>query len=129
MRRLSRAPAYLRPWVAMVAAYAVGLQLLFTGVVASHMVAGAPMSADPFVTCLGGGDSGVGDQDRSGRPVHQPSCVLCAVTVTSPATLSAVAIGILQPDRDISDQWPVLLAAVAAKHRTPKLSQAPPQNA
>jgi hypothetical protein len=113
----------------MVAAYAVALQLVLTGVVASHMVAGAPMSADPFVTCLGGVDSGVGDQDRSDGPVHQPACVLCAVTIASPATLSPVAIGILQPDRDIFDQWPVLPAAVAAKHRTPKLSQGPPQNA
>jgi hypothetical protein len=113
----------------MVAAYAVGLQLLFTGVAASHMVAGAPMSEDPFVTCLGGGDSGVADHDRPGRPVHQPSCVLCAVTMASPATLPAAAIGILQPIRDISDQWPVLPVVVAAKQRTPKLSQAPPQNA
>jgi hypothetical protein len=112
----------------MVAAYAVGLQLLFTGAVASHMAVGAPMSADPFATCLGGGDGGTGDHDRSGRPVHQPSCVLCAVTMASPATLPAVAIGILQPSLDISDPWPVLPAAVAAKQRTPKLSQAPPQN-
>jgi hypothetical protein len=129
VQRLSRAQACVRPWVAMVAAYAVGLQLLFTGVVASHMVAGAPMSADPFVTCLGGGDSGVGDHDRSGRPVHRPSCVLCAVAMSAPATLPAVAIGVLQPNRNISDPWPVLSAAVTAKHRTPKLSQAPPQNA
>ena len=113
----------------MVAAYAMGLQLLFTGLTASHMVAGAPMSADPFVTCLGGGDSGLGDHERSGGPVHRPSCVLCAVTIASPATLPAVAIGILQPVRSISEQWPVLPATVAAKQRTPKLSQAPPQNA
>jgi hypothetical protein len=42
--------AQLRPWVAMVAAYAVVLQMLFAGIaVASVTAAAAGSSGDPFV--------------------------------------------------------------------------------
>ena len=124
MPKLSRAHARVRPWIAVIAAYAVGLQLLLTGLVASHMAAGAPMSAE---TCLGS-DKG-GDNQGSGQPVDRASCVLCVATIASPAILSAVAIEIPRQDADTSGRWAVLPAAGAMKHRTPRLSQAPPQYA
>jgi hypothetical protein len=124
---LSRARPRVRPWMAVIAAYAVGLQLLLTGVVASHMAVGAPMAADAFVTCLGS-DEGDG-HERSDQPLQLASCVLCVATIASPAILSAGAIEIPRPDGDISRRWPVRPAAIANKHRTPRLSQAPPQYA
>ena len=68
-----------RPWIAIAAAYAVALQMVFGGL----GVASSAGSADTFsIICQNGGHSG--NEDGGGSlPVHQSPCVLCAVAHVS----------------------------------------------
>jgi hypothetical protein len=96
MLHLGRVRRRLRPWFAIVAAYALALQLLLTGIAAAHAVTttDAPAS-DLFIICHGGGDGPAGDQDGTGKPsAPRSSCVLCTLTSASCAVLPA--------DREIS---------------------------
>src|SRR4051795_6009939 len=48
----------MRPWIAMVAAYALALQVLLSGIAGAHAMAGAGSGADTlFVICHGSGDA------------------------------------------------------------------------
>ena len=71
----------MRPWMAMVAAYALAFQLLLSGFAAGHfMTTGDVSPSDPFVICHG---SGVGPSDRQdvpAKPLAQVPCVLCTLT-------------------------------------------------
>src|SRR5882757_4479106 len=60
--QLSTVRRRVRPWIAMAAAYALALQLLFTGIAAAHAVA-ASDAPDLFVICHGSGDGPAGDAD------------------------------------------------------------------
>jgi hypothetical protein len=75
----------------MVAAYALALQLLLTGIAAAHAVTTTESpGGDLFVICHAGGDGPAGDQDGTGKPpAPRSSCVLCTLTSTSCAVLPA----------------------------------------
>jgi hypothetical protein len=88
---LGRDRRRVRPWIAMMAAYALALQLLLTGIAAAHAVAADEAPAgDLFVVCHGSGDSPAVDQDGTAKPpVSRSSCVLCTLTSASCAALPA----------------------------------------
>ena len=69
----------MRPWIATVAAYALALQVLLTGVAAGHVMAAGDASASSlFVICHGNGSSD--DQGLPGKaPLAQSPCMLCTL--------------------------------------------------
>jgi hypothetical protein len=71
----------------MVAAYALALQLLLTGLAAAHQVAasGDAAAGDLFVICHAG-DGPSGDADGTGK-LPRSTCVLCTLTSTACAIL------------------------------------------
>ena len=77
----------MRPWIAAVAAYALALQVLLTGVVAGHfMVAGDASASSLFVICHGNSSSD--DQDLPGKePLARSPCMLCTLAKTPCAIL------------------------------------------
>jgi len=86
----------VRSWIAIVAAYALALQVLLSGLAAGHFMSVADASAgDLFVICHG---SGNGPSDDQGLPDKQelprPPCVLC--------TLTQAPCAILPVDHDVA---------------------------
>jgi hypothetical protein len=77
----------MRPWIATVAAYALALQVLLTGLAAGHFMAAGDASASTlFVICHGNGSSD--DQGLPGKePLAQSPCILCTLAKTSCAIL------------------------------------------
>src|SRR5882757_4232352 len=88
---LGKARRRLRPWIAMMAAYALALQLLLTGIAAAHAVTTTESPAsDLSIICHAGGDGPAVDQDGTGKPpAPRSSCVLCTLTSASCAVLPA----------------------------------------
>ena len=84
----------MRPWIASVAAYALALQVLLTGVAAGHFMAAGDASASSlFVICHGNGSSD--DQDLPGKePLARSPCILC--------TLAKAPCAILPTDHGIA---------------------------
>ena len=84
----------MRPWIATVAAYALALQVLLTGVAAGHvMAAGDASASSPFVICHGNGSSD--DQELPGKtPLARSPCILC--------TLAKAPCAILPTDHGIA---------------------------
>ena len=90
---LSRTQRRIRPWLAMVATYALSLQLVLSGLVPGHFHADNALAANAdFVVCHSSNDL-----DGSGKPgaQHDP-CMLCTLcqqfSATSPAPQSVSAI-------------------------------------
>jgi len=84
----------MRPWIATVAACALALQVLLTGVAAGHvMAAGDASASSPFVICHGNGSSD--DQELPGKtPLARSPCILC--------TLAKAPCAILPTDHGIA---------------------------
>jgi hypothetical protein len=89
MLRPFRARRGLRPWVAVVAAYALALQVLLSGLAAGGLMAAADASAaELFVICHGSGNSPSNDQGLPDEPqLPRPPCVLCTLTQAPCAVL------------------------------------------
>jgi hypothetical protein len=101
----------MRPWIATVAAYALALQVLLTGVAAGHVMAAGDASASSlFVICHGNGSSD--DQELPGKaPPAQSSCILCtlakapcAILPTDPGIAISDAMGISNAAARIDDR-------------------------
>jgi len=87
--QLTKAPRFIRTWFAVVAAYALALQLLATGAVAAQAMAHADLFAGTLLAiCHGDGESPA-DQDGTGRPppLPQAHCILCTLTGAAVAIL------------------------------------------
>jgi hypothetical protein len=68
----------MRPWIATVAAYALALQVLLTGVAASHaMPEGNASGTSQFVICHGDGSSDGQPPDK--QPLAHSPCVFCTL--------------------------------------------------
>jgi hypothetical protein len=80
----------MRPWIAMVAAYALALQVLLSGIAGAHAMAGAGSGADSlFVICHGSGDAAAADQNVPDAPRPASPCLLCTLTSAPCAILPA----------------------------------------
>jgi Protein of unknown function (DUF2946) len=89
MLRPLRARRGMRSWVAMVAAYALALQVLLSGLAAGGLLAAADASAgELFVICHGSGNGPSNDQGLPDDPQlpHAP-CVLCTLAQAPCAVL------------------------------------------
>lgn len=97
----------MRPWIAVVAAYALAFQLLLTGMAAAQAVAGPDASAGSlFAICHGAGDSGAGDQDGTGKQLPQSPCVLCTLTSASCVVLPTDHVISFIDAKSFSDVFP-----------------------
>ena len=81
----------VRPWIAMVAAYALALQVLLSGLAAGHFMAIGDVSpSDLFVICHGNGDGSADGQNLPDKsPLSRPPCVLCTLSAAPCAILPA----------------------------------------
>jgi hypothetical protein len=79
----------MRPWIATIAAYALALQVLLTGVAAGHLMAADDASASSlFVICHGNSSSD--DQELPGKePLARSPCMLCTLAKASCALATA----------------------------------------
>ena len=94
MLKRRNAGSRMRPWIATVAAYALALQVVLTGVAAGHfMAAGDASASNLFVICHGNSSSD--NQDLPGNEqLAQSPCVLC--------TLAKAPCAILPTDHGIA---------------------------
>jgi hypothetical protein len=116
----------LRSCVAVVAAYAVALQMLLASI--APMPAAAPaLDGESFVICHGSGDSPVGDQGKTAPAVRHVPCVMCSMVSFAPSFAAAFTTAVLLVGRaapfDISQ---AILTAHGRRH-DPRTSQGPPQ--
>jgi hypothetical protein len=81
--------SHMRPWIATVAAYALALQVLLTGMAAGHFMAARDASASSlFAICHGNGSSD--NQDLPDKPpLAQSPCILCTLAKAPCAILPA----------------------------------------
>jgi hypothetical protein len=116
-----------RPWIAMMAAYAIALQMMLSAAVASQME--ATPSSGPFPICYGAGLSNDGSGQGDTALVHQASCVLCSMGLSAPVDVVPSAVG------PVCCGTGIVIEAVAARAHlpqappSPRLSQGPPQSA
>ena len=103
----------MRPWIATVAAYALALQVLLTGMAAGHFMAADDASASTlFVICHGNGSSD--DQELPGKePLAQSPCMLC--------TLAKAPCAILPSDYGIALSDALVISNAAARTDGPVL--------
>jgi hypothetical protein len=103
----------MRPWIASVAAYALALQVLLTGVAAGHvMAAGDASASSPFVICHGNGSPD--DQEQPGNaPLARSPCMLC--------TLAKAPCAILPGDHGIALSAAMVTSNAAARTAGPVL--------
>jgi hypothetical protein len=99
----------MRPWIAMVAAYALALQVLLSGMAGAHAMAAGSLSGDLFVICHGSGDAPADNQNVPDTPRPATPCVLCTLTNApcailpidhSIATIDIVAASIVGPRQE-----------------------------
>src|SRR5215469_12172715 len=102
----------MRPWIATVAAYALALQVLLTGVAAGHFMAADDASASSlFVICHGNGSSD--DQNLPGKePLARSPCM---------RTLAKAPCAILPSDHSIAGSTAMVTSNAAARTDGPIL--------
>jgi DUF2946 family protein len=90
----------LRPWLAMMVAYALALQLILSGAVLQGVHAADASFAGPVPTCLEHGAADNGDDSGTPAGKHQ-HCVLCVVAggplTVLPAERAVVVFAAAQP--------------------------------
>ena len=103
----------MRPWIATVAAYALALQVLLTGVAAGHlMTAGDASASSLFVICHS--NSSTNDQGLPGKePLARSPCMLC--------TLAKAPCAILPSDYGIALSDALVISNAAARTDGPVL--------
>ena len=112
--------SWLRLCVAVAASYALVLQIVLTGILATQMAAAS--AAGLSVICYDGGDA-----HAPGTAVHQ-GCVVCSVapTVSLPSTTTPVA---LRFAAAVDFQRPAERSVLLPRLHSPRSSQGPPQTA
>ena len=93
----------------MVAAYALALQVLLSGIAGAHAMAAGSLSGELFVICHGSGDAPADSQNVPDTPRPATPCVLCTLTSApcailpidhSIATIDVVAASIVGPRQE-----------------------------
>jgi hypothetical protein len=99
----------MRPWIAMVAAYALALQVLLSGIAGAHAMSAGSLAGELFVICHGSGDTPSDSQNLPDTPRPATPCVLCTLTSApcailpidhSIATIDVVAASIVGPRQE-----------------------------
>ena len=126
MLEFFRRNIHLRSCVAIVAAYAMALQMLLASI--APMPAATPaLDGESFVICHGNGDSPADDQGKTAPAVRHLACVMCSMVSFAPSFAEAFTTAVLLVARaapfDISQ---AILTARGRRH-DPRTSQGPPQ--
>jgi hypothetical protein len=80
----------MRPWIAVVAAYALALQVLLSGLAAGQLIAADDSTGSLFVICHSGGNTPSDDpQAPAQTPSPQWPCILCTLAKAPSAVLPA----------------------------------------
>lgn len=117
---------YLRAVVAIVAAYALALQMLLTGVLVTQAAAATPDS--PFVICYGADGSAVDHGSGTPAAAHA-SCAACIIASFAPPAAPVPDVSVVRFAEYVA------FAALDTAPRTtqprhePRTSQGPPRNA
>jgi hypothetical protein len=130
--RMRKSDICLRPWIAVVSAYALALQLLLSGVLGSQLV--ATDNASPgtqFYICHSSDGGGDGEQDGTGKPPdHQTHCALCVLANGSPAILPADHASAILLAKTVSDVVPRNDERIVQYHSpTGQYPRGPPESA
>ena len=80
MLELRKYRSRMRPWIAMVAAYALALQVLLSGIAGAHAMTAGSLSGELFVICHGSGDASADSQNVPDTPRPASPCLLCTLT-------------------------------------------------
>lgn len=126
MPTLSRLRYGLRAWVALMAAYAFALQMLFTGMIAAQSAAAAP--ADPFAICYSS-DKATDGGHNTGAPVAHQTCIVCTVAPGASLPPAVVHPIVFRFSVAVTFQPAVAPPDIANRSHTPRSSQGPPQTA
>jgi hypothetical protein len=81
----------MRPWIAMAAAFALALQMLLGGILATQAEAATLAPDSPFAICLSDGSAPA--DHNSDKTAKHPSCVLCTVAKTAHALIPTLTDG------------------------------------
>lgn len=123
MKNFSHLQRRGRPWIAMIAAYAVALQMLLTAAVAGQMAA-APSGSSPIcygaTLTDGAGHAGV-------MPLHQASCILCSIGLSTSVDLVVASVTPAYCWKDVFFEDHAASPSLAQAPPSPRLSQGPPQ--
>jgi len=79
----------MRPWIAVAAAFALALQVLLGGILATRAEAAGIGSDSPFVICLSGDSAAPADHGTDKAPAKHLQCVLCTLAKLSHAIIAA----------------------------------------
>lgn len=123
MKNLSYLQRKGQPWVAMIAAYAVALQMLLTAAVAGQMAA-APPGSSPI--CYGAALTHGEEQDGV-TPLYQASCILCSVGLSTSADPVVASVTPAYCWKDVFFEDHAASPSLAQAPPSPRLSQGPPQ--
>jgi hypothetical protein len=112
----------------MVAAYAVALQVLLTGIVVSqHAGAATSTLTDSFGIICDASGSAAGEQGHTPDRGHVHPCTMCPLGMASVAVLSPTIGNLVDyPDTEAVLYRPAARNVALAPHPTPRLSQGPP---
>jgi hypothetical protein len=92
VRRFRQARMRMRPWIAMAAAFALALQVLLGGILATQAEAAGVSPDSPFVICYGSDSAAPADHGDTGKaPAKHLQCVLCTLAKLSHAIVATSA--------------------------------------
>ena len=127
MQRLLRASARARPWIAMVASYALALQMMLAGIATVRVAAAdAPLARGGFVLCSASRD------EPQKPPTHDTGCAACAscmMCAGPPAVVAAPAESHFAANARVARVAPVAAALIVTSRHTPRQSRGPPASA
>jgi hypothetical protein len=118
----------LRPLIALLAAYALGLQLLLAGLVPMPAAAIAGDDVDLTVFCLDHPDQAGAPKEPQTKHVHKTCCVLCGVSFLFAPPGASHAAAYPRTAGRILMPLPIVIGT-ARRHPSPRLSQGPPHTA
>ena len=107
MLELRKYRSRMRPWIAMVAAYALALQVLLSGIAGAHAMSAGSLAGELFVICHGSGDTPSDCQNLPDTPRPASPCLLC--------TLTSAPCAILPVDHSIATIDVVAAASLVAR--------------
>lgn len=120
-----------RPAIALIVAYALLLQGFLSVLLVTQVAAG--FAENLLVLCLSGATSAK-HPAAPDAPRHSGTCILCSVAACGSGAATAalppgLAVAMPVGQAGAADSPPAAHAVLPPRHRTPRLSQAPPLSA
>ena len=116
-----RARGLLRSLLAILAAYAMALQMLLTSIAGWHPLSDSP---GPAVICLASGNVQGDGHDQP--PVEHPPCLLCILAATCFAVLASPHAPALRSDAGSALAWKFSASVRSDRAHAPNWARGPP---